>query len=79
MVTSKRVCIITQEVDGKLIQCGGEIKEIISKESGIDFLYEICSKCGENQSLAPISLAENVVIYDIIPARSYVLPVSKKS
>ena len=78
MITSG-LCLITQEVNGILVQCGGEIKEIISEENGRKLLYEVCSKCGENQSLAPISLAENTVIYALTPPRSYVRSVSKKS
>ena len=45
-------------VDGELVRCNGEIKEVPSLEHGVLVLYEVCQKCHKPRSLTPVEFSE---------------------
>ena len=44
-------------VEGELVRCDGEVKEIPSYEEGVLVLDEVCQKCNQPQFLTPLEFS----------------------
>jgi len=44
-------------VEGELVRCDGEVKEIPSYEEGVLVLDEVCQKCHQPQVLTPLEFS----------------------
>ena len=52
--------------EGKLLRCGGVIKDVLEQENGHHVLYEVCVRCSHKKALYQV-LSESPERVNLIP------------